>query len=123
MVIVMTWEMESGRPIYIQIVDKISMQFVSGQYRPGDKLPSVRELAAIANVNPNTMQRAFTELEQMNLVLTQRTAGRTVTEDMELINQVRKGLAEKQLKIFVSKMQELGYQEDDIKRLFEETIK
>ena len=123
MVIVMTWEMESGRPIYIQIVDKISMQIVSGQYRPGDKLPSVRELAAIANVNPNTMQRAFTELEQMNLVLTQRTAGRTVTENMELINQVRKGLAEKQLKIFVSKMQELGYQEDDIKRLFEETIK
>lgn len=119
----MTWEMEPGRPIYIQIVDKISTQIVSGQYQPGDKLPSVREFAAIANVNPNTMQRAFTELEQMNLVLTQRTAGRTVTEDLNLINNVRKSLAEKQLIAFVSKMQELGYQEEDIKKLFEETIK
>lgn len=119
----MTWEMESGRPIYIQIIDKIATQIVSGQFSPGDKLPSVREFAAIANVNPNTMQRAFTELEQMNLVLTQRTAGRTVTEDMELISKVRKELAMKQLNAFVSKMHELGYQEEDIKKLFEETIK
>lgn len=119
----MTWEMEPGRPIYIQIVDKISTQIVSGQFKPGDKLPSVREFAAMANVNPNTMQRAFSELEQMNLVLTQRTAGRTVTEDMELIDRVRRELAKEQLTAFISKMHELGYQEPDIKKLFEETIK
>lgn len=122
MVNYMTWEMEPGRPIYIQIIDKISTQIVSGQYAPGEKLPSVREFAAIANVNPNTMQRAFIELEQSGLVVTQRTAGRTVTEDMELIRQARKNLAKKQLKEFVSKMHELGYEETDIKELFHQGL-
>lgn len=59
----MAWELDSDRPIFIQIVERIQMEIISGKYSPGDKLPSVRDLAAVAAVNPNTMQKALTELE------------------------------------------------------------
>ena len=72
----MTWTLDADRPIYAQLVDRIRIQIVSGQYPPGSRLPSVRELAAQASVNPNTMQRAFGELERSGLVVTQRTFGR-----------------------------------------------
>ena len=64
----MAWELDSDRPIFIQIVERIQMEIISGKYSPGDKLPSVRDLAAVAAVNPNTMQKALTELEQTGLV-------------------------------------------------------
>ena len=68
----MAWNMESDRPIYAQLVERIQMQIVSGQYPPGGKLPSVRDLASVASVNPNTMQKAFAELERSGLIITQR---------------------------------------------------
>ena len=87
----MAWDLDNGRPIYAQLVERIQMQIVSGLYPPGSRLPSVRELAAVAAVNPNTMQKAFAELERSGLIVTQRTNGRTVTEDAELIRDIRAG--------------------------------
>ena len=81
----MAWELDADRPIYAQLVERIQKEIVSGKYQPGEKLPSVRDLAAVAAVNPNTMQKAFAELERSGLIVTQRTNGRTVTEDTELI--------------------------------------
>lgn len=89
----MAWELDAGRPIYAQLVERIQRKIVSGQYRPGEKLPSVRDLATVAAVNPNTMQKAFAELERSGLIVTQRTSGRTVTEDTKLIRNTREQLA------------------------------
>lgn len=113
----MPWELDSDRPIYAQIVDRLKHKIVSGFYPPGSRLPSVRDLAAQASVNPNTMQKAFTELERTGLIVTRRTSGRTVTEDTALIEQVRSELAELQISQFLTRMQHLGYQKDDSIRL------
>ena len=110
----MAWELDSDRPIYAQLVERIQMQIVSGQYPPGGKLPSVRELAMEAAVNPNTMQKAFAELERSGLIVTQRTNGRLVTEDETLILKIRQGLAEEHVKEFISKMEELGFTGSEI---------
>lgn len=118
----MAWDLDTDRPIYAQLVEKIQMQIVSGYYPPGGKLPSVRELAAVAAVNPNTMQKAFADLERSGLIITQRTNGRTVTEDAEMIANIRQGLAAEQLELFFSKMKELGYTSREIKTLLEGAI-
>ena len=81
----MQWIIDSERPVYIQLVEQIHNGIISGYYKPGDKLPSVRELAAEAGVNPNTMQRALSELEQTELVFSNRTSGRYITSDTEII--------------------------------------
>lgn len=107
----MAWDLDADRPIYAQLVERIQMQIVSGQYPPGGKLPSVRDLAAVAAVNPNTMQKAFAELERSGLIITQRTNGRSVTEDEKMIRDIREKLAEEHVDSFLSKMKELGYTE------------
>lgn len=117
----MAWELNADRPIYAQLVERIQMQIVSGYYPPGGKLPSVRELAAVAAVNPNTMQKAFAELERSGLIVTQRTNGRTVTEDADMINGIRRSMAENHLETFFLKMQELGYSRQEIKELIEKS--
>lgn len=113
----MAWNLDSDRPIYAQIVDRLKTQIVSGHYRPGEKLPSVRELAAEASVNPNTMQKAFAELERTGLIITMRTSGRIVTEDQNMINEIRTQLAEEQIRQFLSQMEKLGYEKAEIIRL------
>lgn len=105
----MAWDLEDDRPIYAQLVERIQKQIVSGQYPPGGRLPSVRELAAVAAVNPNTMQKAFAELERSGLIITQRTNGRTVTEDGELIGNIRSEMAKEQVETFWAGMKELGF--------------
>lgn len=105
----MAWELNNDRPIYAQIVERIQMQIISGFYKPGDKLPSVRELATEAGVNPNTMQKAFGELERKELIVTIRTSGRVVTEDVTMIENVKKQFAEEQIKAFLEKMSKLGF--------------
>lgn len=117
----MAWELDSDRPIYIQLVERIQMQIVSGFYPPGGKLPSVRELALEAAVNPNTMQKAFAELERSGLIVTQRTNGRLVTEDVDLIYSIQHGLAEEHLKNFFDKMKELGFSKEEIIVLIEQS--
>lgn len=105
----MAWNLDTDRPIYAQLVERIQMQIVSGYYPPGGKLPSVRELAAVSAVNPNTMQKAFAELERNGLIITQRTNGRTVTEDTELIKGIRRSLAKEYVDLYFSQMKNLGY--------------
>ena len=118
----MAWELDNDRPIYAQLVERIQMQIVSGYYQPGGKLPSVRELASVAAVNPNTMQKAFVELERSGLIITQRTNGRNVTEDTELIENIKQGMAREHMEYFFSKMKELGYTGEEIKALIDNEI-
>lgn len=118
----MAWELDNDRPIYAQLVERIQMQIVSGYYQPGGKLPSVRELASVAAVNPNTMQKAFVELERSGLIITQRTNGRNVTEDTELIGSIKHEMAQEHMKLFFSKMKELGYTGEEIKTLIDNEI-
>jgi DNA-binding transcriptional regulator YhcF (GntR family) len=118
----MAWNLDDGRPIYTQLVERIQMQIVSGQYKPGDKLPSVREMAAVAAVNPNTMQRAFTELEGSGLIITKRTNGRNVTEDAGLIENVRHKLARENTNEFFEKMRQLGYDRSSTLEFLEKSL-
>ena len=117
----MAWDLSGERPIYIQLVERISRQIASGAYKPGDRFPSVRELALEAAVNPNTMQRAMAALEADGLLITSRTAGRTVTEDMALIESVKKEIAVSEYNNFYRSMKELGYSDDEIVRFVRET--
>ena len=96
----MSWNLNSDRPIFLQIIEKIQTDIISGAYEPGDKLPSVRELASKASVNPNTMQKALSELERTGLVYSQRTSGRFITEDTGMIRQLRAELAKKSSRSF-----------------------
>ena len=105
----MPWILDSDRPIFIQILERIRMNIISGKYQPGEKLPSVRELAAEAAVNPNTMQRAFAELERAGLVYSRRTSGRFITEDQEMIETLKADIAKEKIKLFLESMQQLGY--------------
>lgn len=118
----MAWDLISDRPIYLQLVERIQLQIVSGFYRPGDKLPSVRELAAVASVNPNTMQKAFTELERSGLIITQRTSGRLVTEDLNMIKEIQQDLATEQIVAFFEKMKELGFEKKEIISLLQTVV-
>jgi len=118
----MAWELDSDRPIYAQLVERIQMQIISGYYPPGGKLPSVRDLAMEAAVNPNTMQKAFAELERSGLIITQRTSGRTVTEDIGMIGEIKQELAKEHLKDFIEKMKELGITKEEILSLISESV-
>lgn len=100
---------DNDRPIYVQIVERLKLDVLNGKYLPGSKMPSVRELALLFNVNPNTMQKAMGELEEVGLIKTVRTAGRYVTEDKKLISNIRNSNAKKLLKNYFEGMLELGY--------------
>lgn len=113
----MTWELDEDRPIYIQLMEQIQLKIVSGEYKPGDKLPSVRDLAAEASVNPNTMQKALTELERKSLVFSQRTNGRFITEDMVMIQNMKNELAKEQVKNFIENMNKIGFNKEEIIQL------
>src|SRR5699024_5269676 len=110
----MGWEFENDRPIYLQIASFIERDILKGKYKAGDKLPSVREFASVADVNPNTMQKAFSELEKNNIVFSSRTSGRFVTDDEEIIQRRRVLLAEEYVDDFLIKMKEIGFDEKEI---------
>lgn len=116
----MAWKLDSDRPIYLQLVERIQVMIVSGLYEPGAKLPSVRDYAAEAAVNPNTMQKAFAELERSGLIITQRTNGRTVTDDVALIKQIRNQLAREQAATFMQRMEELGVSKEELVEILNE---
>lgn len=118
----MPWNLNSDRPIFIQIIEKIQMDIISGAYRPGDKLPSVRELAQEASVNPNTMQKVLSELERTGLVYSQRTSGRFITEDTIMIDQLKSELAKEVVTEFLETMQKLGFQREETISLLEKAI-
>lgn len=110
----MAWKFDEKSPIYAQIAQHIKMQIVSNQIKSGDQLPTVRDYAEKAGVNPNTMQRAFIELEREGMVYSQRTSGRFVTQDEELISQMRHEVAQSELSNFVSNMQKIGFSKHEI---------
>ena len=101
----MAWKLNPERQIWLQLVDVLKFRIVSGQYPAGVKLPSVRELAAEAGVNPNTMQRALAEMEREGLMFTNRTSGRYVTEDREMIGKVREQIAGERITEFCPVME------------------
>lgn len=115
----MPWEFRSDLPIYTQIITQIQQRILTGRLQPGDRLPSVRDLAAEAGVNPNTMQRAMTELERQELVHSQRTAGRFVTEDEAVIRVLREDLARTQVQDFLVAMGQLGFAPQEIAALIQ----
>lgn len=119
----MTWQLDNDRPIYLQLMERIQMDIISGRYAPGDKLPSVRELAVEASVNPNTMQKALAELERSGLVYSQRTSGRFITEDKELMKELKREQAVRYLEEFFTNMRHLGLQDEEIRILFEDAMK
>ena len=118
----MEWHIRADLPIYAQLIFQIKLAIVSGEYLPGERLASVRELAMDAGVNPNTMQRALQELEREGMVYTQRTSGRFVTEDTRVIESAKKHLAEDRIKDFLEQMGSLGYPKEEILSLLKASI-
>ena len=112
----MEWEFIDGVPIYTQIVDQMTMRIASGAYEPGEKLPSVRDLALDAGVNPNTMQRALAELERRGLVFSERTSGRFVTRDSEILMKLHEELAKRCFDEFAEKLRKIGMSADEIRK-------
>ena len=110
----MAWELNNERPIYLQLMDYIKLGIISGKYPVGSRLPSVRELAQTASVNPNTMQKALGELENSKLIYSNRTSGRFVTEDELLIDSCRNNLATVYCNDFFIKIKSLGLTDDEI---------
>ena len=118
----MNWQFSNDAPIYAQLIGQIRAGIVSGAFSPGERLPSVRDLAmeernrmeVWAGVNPNTMQRALTELERDGLVYSQRTSGRYVTEDQTAIMEARHALAADRVRSFLTDMERLGFEKEDL---------
>lgn len=104
----------SDRPIYIQLVEQLESYIVSGKIPPGSRLPSVRDLALEAKVNPNTMQRALTELEELKLIHTERTNGKFVTTNTKLLNQYREHFITNKVHNFLAEMSALGFDQKTI---------
>ncbi|HBU80757.1 MULTISPECIES: GntR family transcriptional regulator [Paenibacillus] len=110
----MSIEFDNNLPIYLQIMQYIKRQIVTGTLKAGDKIPSVRELAAELQINPNTVQRTFQELEREEVVETKRGLGRYVTSEESKIMTIKKEMAGELLERFLTGMQELGIDEQDI---------
>jgi DNA-binding transcriptional regulator YhcF (GntR family) len=119
----MKWDINSERPVYIQLIEQIQAAIVSGSFKPTDKLPSVRELAAEASVNPNTMQKALAELERTGLIYSNRTSGRYITSDLTLVKDLKKESAKNFVLDFLEKMSQLGFEQEEVISILSETIK
>jgi len=107
------WQFTNDRPIYVQIIEELQLRILSGAYPPGSSMPSVRTLAVEAEVNPNTMQKALADLETQGLLRTQRTAGRTITEDENMIKKLKEQLASEHIRAFLEGMAQLGIDKDE----------
>lgn len=116
------WEMNSNTPIYLQLIDHIKMYIASGWYSPGDRLPSVRDLSLEAAVNPNTMQKALQSLEQAGFIYTNRTSGKFITDNIEMINELRTNIATVFCEDFVSNAKKIGYDNEAIIQLVKEQL-
>ena len=113
----MSWKLSTDRQIWMQLTEVLTQRVVSGQYPPGIRIPSVRDLAAEAGVNPNTMQRALAAMGEAGLLTSQRNTGRYVTQDTDQIAATRNRLAERELALFREKMKQLGYSGQEITQL------
>jgi len=104
----------NDKPIYLQLMDFFKAQIISGELKEGSRLDSVRDLAIMAKVNPNTMQKALSELEREGLVRTERTSGRFITDDKDRIKEMKKNIAESEIKAFLEKMAAMGFEKKEI---------
>ncbi len=118
----MPWNLDDSRPIYLQLMERIQHDIISGVYQPGDKLPSVRDLALDAAVNPNTMQKALSELERGGLVYSHRTSGRFITDDSTLLKKIKTDLAQEYISTFLSQMRRLGLNNSETLEMIKETL-
>ena len=109
----MNFIFDNDRPIYIQLVEQLKEYIVSGKFKAGEKLPSVREFAMQIKVNPNTVQKALAEIENQKLIYTERTNGKFVTENEELIENVKKELANQKVQKYFQDMNKLGINKQD----------
>lgn len=119
----MAWKFASDRPVYIQISDRIKQFILSGEYKPGDQIPTVRQIALDAAVNPNTVQHAFNELESEGLILSRGTLGRFVTDDTERINKYRFEYARNITEAFIHDMKRLSIPDNEISEIIKEVMK
>ncbi|MBO4920003.1 MAG: GntR family transcriptional regulator [Erysipelotrichaceae bacterium] len=111
----MGWKFSDDTPIYLQIIEEVKTDIVSGKYKTGDKLPAVRDLAYDAGVNPNTVQRAYAELERQGLVQSERTSGRFVSIDDEKIEELRKDLSDFYIRELFRRLRDLGMDDKKIR--------
>lgn len=109
----MSWEFKDDRPIYLQLMEQIQLRIISGLYESGGKLPSVRDMASEASVNPNTMQKALSELERTGILYSQRTSGRFITDDIEKIKNLKNDLAKEQSEKFLKSMKSIGFNKEE----------
>ena len=110
----MEYQFSNDKPIYLQLMDVFKVAIVSGELPKGERLESVRDLAIVAKVNPNTMQKALSELERIGLVRTERTSGRFITDDEELILSMKNEIAEKEITVFLEKMKSIGISKESV---------
>ncbi|MDV5130542.1 GntR family transcriptional regulator [Clostridioides difficile] len=119
----MEWELDNNKPIYIQLVEHLKLKIISGEIKIGSKLETVRALAEDAEVNPNTMQKALTELERQGLVYSQRTKGRFVTDDKEKIKAMKEEISNVEINTLKVTLEKLGYDRDEMLKLITENLK
>lgn len=118
----MPWNLDDSRPIYLQLMKRIQHDIISGVYQPGDKLPSVRDLALDAAVNPNTMQKALSELERSGLVYSHRTSGRFITDDSSLLKKIKTDLAQEYISGFLGQMRHLGLDDSETLEMIKQSL-
>ena len=116
----MAWKFTSDKPVYLQIAERLTKSVLAGDYKPGEQIPSVRQLALEAAVNPNTVQRAFTELENSGIVISRNTIGRFVTEDTQTLEACRNQLAKSLVKEFMQNMNHLSISTEQAIKIIEE---
>lgn len=119
----MEFVFDNDRPIYIQIVEYLRIEIISGNFKMGEKIPSVRDLALLTKVNPNTMQKALFELEREGLIYTERTNGKYVTSDEKLIEKVKLEIIDEKVNNFLKDMKKIGITNEEIKKYFERNEK
>ena len=110
----MEWSIDNNKPVYIQLVEQLKSKIISGEFKAGDKIDSVRSWAEEAQVNPNTMQKALVELERQGLVFSKRTSGRFVTDNEEMIKSMKEELAGEQIRNLKINLERLGFSEEEI---------
>ena len=116
----MEWKLDDSRPIWPQLKEQLIIAIVAGRFQMGGSFPTVRELAEDAGVNRNTMQRALSELEHDGFVITNRTAGRTVTTDEGLVARMKEQIAMQNIEKFIREMEAIGYDAYDIVKMIQE---
>ena len=113
-------DFDPNLPIYIQVMEEIKKEIFASEYLPGSKLASVRELALEYGVNPNTIQKALSELERTGIIYSRRALGRFVSEDSNLISELKKDVSLDKVKVFIEEMSKLGFSKIEVIKMIEE---